>query len=113
MPHCIIEYSAPLHASIKPSQLISAVYNGAFNTNLFECNDIKSRVIPFDHYQSGSVKANFIHVTAKILSGRTLAQRKALSHAILAELKMLNGCATSLTVEVVEIERESYAKFVS
>ena len=113
MPHCLIEYSAQLNNTLKPAQLISAVYNGAFNAELFESNDIKTRVICFDDYQSGSVKANFVHVTAKILSGRSLAQRNMLSHAILAELKMLNCPSTSLTVEVVEIERESYAKVIT
>ncbi|GAA0817539.1 5-carboxymethyl-2-hydroxymuconate Delta-isomerase [Colwellia sp. D2M02] len=113
MPHCIIEYSAPLHAVLKPSQLISAVYNGAFNSELFENSEIKTRVIPFDNYQSGSVKVNFIHVVTKILSGRTLAQRKLLSQTILAELKMLNLSKTSLTVEIVEMERDSYAKVIT
>jgi 5-carboxymethyl-2-hydroxymuconate isomerase len=113
MPHCIIEYSAQLKNTVKPIQLISAVYNGAFTSELFESNDIKTRVICFDEYQAGSVKANFIHVIAKILSGRTLEQRNMLSHAILNELHMLNCSATSLTVEVVEMERESYAKVIT
>lgn len=113
MPHCIIEYSQGLQNTLKPSQLISAVYNGTFTSGLFEGDDIKTRVMCFDDYQSGSVKANFVHVVAKILSGRSLVQRNNLSHSILAELKMLNCCATSLTVEVIEIERESYAKVVT
>ncbi len=113
MPHCIIEYSANLAHTVKPSQLISAVYNGAFNAQLFEEHDIKVRAMCFDDYQSGSVKADFIHVIARILSGRSLEQRQSLSKAILAELKLLNCTATSLTVEVVDIERESYAKVIT
>ena len=113
MPHCIIEYSAQLQKTVKPTQLISAVYNGAFTSELFESNDIKTRAISFDDHQTGSVKANFIHVTIKILSGRTLEQRQKLSHAISNELNMLNCSATSLTVEVVDMERESYAKVIT
>ena len=113
MPHCIIEYSAQLTSTIKPSQLISAVHNGAFSTELFDEHDIKVRAMSFDDYQSGSIKANFIHVIARILSGRTLIQRQALSNAIVSELSFLNCSSTSITVEVVDIERESYAKIVT
>ena len=109
MPHCIIEYSKNLEAA----QLIDAVYQGARKSKLFEDDDIKSRTMEFDHYQSGSTKNSFVHVTTKILSGRNLEQRSMLSRLILSELESLSIQSTSLTVEVVEMERTSYAKVVT
>lgn len=109
MPHCIIEHSK----NLEPSKLIDAVYQGARKSQLFENDDIKTRTIGFDNYQSGSVKSSFVHVTTKNLSGRNLEQRSMLSQLILSELESLSFISTSLTIEVVEIERESYAKVVT
>ncbi|WP_019616595.1 5-carboxymethyl-2-hydroxymuconate Delta-isomerase [Psychromonas ossibalaenae] len=110
MPHCIIEYSSDLHTIVKPDQLIGAVFAGALNSKLFEAYDIKTRALCFDNYQTGPVKNAFIHVVVKILSGRTAEQRSILSGLVLTELKSFDFVSTSLTVEVVEIERSSYAK---
>jgi len=113
MPHCIIEYSKDLEEIIKPSQLLTAVYNGALSSKLFKSDDIKSRTLSFEHFQSGTIKSSFVHVTTKILSGRTLEQRVTLSNSIIAELKKLDLTSSSLTVEIVDIEKSSYAKIVT
>jgi len=109
MPHCIIEHSNDL----AQLSLLNAVYDGAKRSQLFGDADIKTRTIGFDHYQSGPTKESFVHVTAKILSGRSLEQRTMLAQLILAELEKLSLTATSLTVEVLEIEKASYAKVVT
>ncbi len=106
MPHCIIEHSL----DVEQTQLINAVYQGTLKSELFEDDDIKTRSMAFDNYQTGSVKKSFIHVTAKILSGRTLEQRSMLSQSIMSELKKLKYSSITLTVEVIEMERDSYAK---
>ena len=108
MPHCVIEYSRDLKA--QPSSLINAVFQGTLNSQLFEESHIKTRTIAFDNYQVGAHKESFIHVTAKILSGRTLEQRSMLSESIIAALAKLDINSVTITVEVVELERESYAK---
>ena len=114
MPHCIIEYSKDLEEVIGSEQLMTAVYHGAFSSQLFASNDIKVRSLSFENYQCGTVKSSFVHVVTKILSGRTLEQRIELSQEIItelkAELKKLDCAATTLTVEIVEIEKSSYAK---
>jgi len=108
VPHCIIEHSN----NFEPSALITAVFKGAQQSKLFEDSDIKTRTITFEHYQTGLQSQSFVHVTTKILSGRNLAQRQMLSQLILVQLESLNMLAVSLTVEVVEIEKASYAKVV-
>ena len=113
MPHCIIEYSKDLEEVIGTEQLMTAVYHGALSSKLFASNDIKVRSLSFENYQCGTVKSSFVHVVTKILSGRTLEQRIELSQAILTELKKLDCTATTLTVEIVEIEKSSYAKVLT
>lgn len=109
MPHIIIEHCESISSA---EQLMTVVDKGALCAELFEPNDIKIRAMSFKHHQSGTSSLAFIHVTARILSGRTLAQRQQLSACILDELKALNLREISLTVEVVEIEKQSYAKSV-
>lgn len=111
MPHCIIEYSKEIE--IAPSKLINAVYQGASLSQLFEENHIKTRTTVYEHYQVGANIEAFIHVTARILSGRTLENRTMLSQTVLSELKKLGLSKVTMTVEVIEMERESYAKEVT
>ena len=79
MPHCIIEYSKDLESELSLSNLLSSIFNGAVESNLFNENDIKVRAIAYDHFTSAESRQNFIHVNAKILSGRSLEQRNNLS----------------------------------
>ena len=116
MPHCIIEHSA----KIDSNALIPLVFNASLESSLFEQDgsDIKVRVLPFTHYQTGSLQsassqADFIHVSLRILSGRNTEQKLMLSRLVLESLATLNlkGCSTS--VEVVDIDRASYSKIIS
>jgi len=112
MPHCIIEYSKELEDEIKPSQLIERVYQGTLKSNLFIDKDIKLRTISFENHKIGNEKIDFIHVTVKILTGRSIEDKKALSHIILDDFKDIDIKPLSVTVEVYEIENESYSKLV-
>lgn len=110
MPHCIIEHSTELDGN----ELVSLVYQGALQSNLFQPqgSDIKVRAKPYSNYQTGSVDIHFVHVTLRILCGRTLEQKTDLSHLVLQQLKKVITQNCSVSVEVVDIETESYAKIV-
>ncbi|WP_426415311.1 5-carboxymethyl-2-hydroxymuconate Delta-isomerase [Aestuariirhabdus sp. LZHN29] len=112
MPHCIIEYSQELAANVDPGVLVDSVHAGAINSALFEEHAIKSRAIAYQYFRSGVQPQSFVHVTLRILSGRTLVQRKALSESVLSALTGLGLKGVSLTVAVEDMERESYAKVV-
>ena len=109
MPHCIVEHSPNLDANI----LLDAVCQGAVDSALFEITDIKTRASAFEHFQTNATQNEFVHVVVKILSGRSLDQQAQLSQSVLSRLKALNLVATSLTVEVVEMQRDTYAKFTN
>ena len=111
MPHCIIEHSSTISAQ----ELLSNTYAGALASGLFEPDgsDIKVRAQSFSCYQTGNNPTDFVHVTLKILDGRSLSQKQLLSKSVLDSLKSLALNQCSITVEVVDIERASYAKLVS
>lgn len=115
MPHMTIEYTKGLEGKVSPATLISAVFQGACNSELFNNDFVKTRSVGYENYQSGSTQNDFLHVTAKILIGRTPEQKQVLSGAILAELRLILGDVTPLTVtvEVVDIDKESHAEFIN
>lgn len=110
MPHCIVEHSS----TIDGNALIPLVFAGALESKLFEIDgsDIKVRAIPYSNYQTGNVDIGFVHVTLKILSGRTIEQKSKLSLLVLEKLKIQNLVNCSISVEVVDIDRVSYSKVV-
>ena len=108
MPHCIIEHSSTLVAA----DLLAAVYQGAVKSQLFDHKDIKSRAMAYEQHHSGDGITSFVHVAVKILSGRDIEQKNQLSNAVLQELVALNFSDTSLTVEILDIEKASYAKSI-
>jgi len=114
MPHMTIEYTKGLEKKVQPNALVKAVFDGACASALFNNDLVKTRAIGYDHYQYGLTSNDFLHVTAKILSGRTVEQKSTLSRAILSQLQSLLGKIEPLTVtvEVVDIEKESHSAFL-
>ncbi|TQV89436.1 5-carboxymethyl-2-hydroxymuconate Delta-isomerase [Aliikangiella coralliicola] len=113
MPHCIIEFATELEERINITTLIDSVHQGALLSELFEEKDIKTRAIAIDYFRTGIEKQPFIHVTVKILSGRSAEQRAALSNSIAHELRKLKISQISLTIEICEIEKSSYVKILT
>ena len=110
MPHCIIEYSKDLNETVNIEELVNTVFNGAVNSELFSSSHIKTRALTYNHYLVGETKTNFIHITVKLLTGRNSDQRKLLSDSIISELKKMTLPPISISVEVVDMEKESYVK---
>lgn len=108
MPHCIVEHSS----TIPNEELNKKVFKGALESQLFEADgsDIKVRSISYQHYQTGTKHEDFIHVTVRILSGRSDDNKKKLSQSVLSQLKTLPLSQASLTVEIVDMDRSSYSK---
>nr|WP_243749347.1 5-carboxymethyl-2-hydroxymuconate Delta-isomerase [Pseudoteredinibacter isoporae] len=108
VPHCIAEHSS----SIDGNKLLNAVFQGTLNSELFEADgsDIKARCIAYDQYMTGPEKTDFVHVQLRLLSGRTLEQKEAFSESVFKEVKGLNLGRCSITVEVIDIDTDSYSK---
>lgn len=113
MPHFIIEYAKGLEKTVDPDRLIDAVNNGAINSDLFEASHIRVRSTFYEDYISGYGRHDFIHVTLKILSGRTIKEKKYLSELVLKELEALGLSSISMTVEVIDIDKDTYSKKVT
>lgn len=121
MPHLIIEHSgnikkksiAALESKI---QEIMNVQEGDFDADQCKC-----RSLSFDEYFVGYLdesESSFIHVTLKVLTGRSVEVRNNLSQKIIEflqrfydELKLpTKRC--DISVDIVEMERQTYQKIV-
>jgi 5-carboxymethyl-2-hydroxymuconate isomerase len=112
VPHCIIEYAKEIEQSVSASDLVQMVHIGAVKSGLFEEEHIKTRAIAYEHFRTGSGDSAFVHVSLKILAGRNQQQRKSLTDHVLNELQAIPLSPLSLTVEVRDMERETYSKAV-
>ncbi|WP_019583928.1 5-carboxymethyl-2-hydroxymuconate Delta-isomerase [Thioalkalivibrio sp. ALE16] len=109
MPHLIVEYSQDLAAGPEVAVWLDAVHKAAHASGLFPESHIKVRAHPVAQYRVGGAVRPFVHVEVSLKSGRSLAQRQALSEAVLRALQDRVGEAV-ITVEVVEMEAASYAR---
>ncbi|MCB5160838.1 5-carboxymethyl-2-hydroxymuconate Delta-isomerase [Marinomonas algarum] len=112
MPHCIVEYSQNLAQEVPPADWLEAVKSACVASTLFAETDIKLRSTPYKSFVTGGQEDAFVHVTVRLLSGRSLEQRQQLSHLVLESLTQFSLKNVSFSVEIGEMERESYAKTV-
>lgn len=110
MPHCVIEYSKNLQKIVESSDLIAAVHQAAIGSDLFDTDDIRTRAAAFEDFQIRADKHGFIHVTLRILAGRTNAQKSQLSQKVLAALEAFNFNSIILSVEIRDIDTSTYVK---
>ncbi|MGB2064082.1 5-carboxymethyl-2-hydroxymuconate Delta-isomerase [Marinomonas gallaica] len=112
MPHCIIEYSQNLEQEVPPLDWMEAVQQACLESNLFEPNDIKLRAFACKHFITGGVQDAFVHVTIRLLPGRTSQQKSQLSQSVLDALCRFAVKQVSLSVEICEMVQDSYIRKV-
>ena len=111
MPHVIIEYAQPVAKNKSLDSMLLAIHQAVIDSGLFDENNIKTRLIPVTTYRIGNGKDTYLSVQLRIHSGRNEAQKKALSHAVLEAIRQQAWPVSVVTVEVVDMDRSSYAKY--
>ena len=108
MPHFVIDCSERILKIKSPIEIIQKVYDTAESTNLFDKGDIKVRVNPFEYFNIGNTKDDFIHIFANIMEGRTVSQKKNLSERIISELKTIFPDVPIISINVRDFEKATY-----
>ena len=111
MPHVTIEYSANLEADVEPMALVRAVHAAVLSQPVFEAVGARTRAARREHFlvADGDPTHAFIAITARIGPGRTLAERKTASEAIMKALHdtvkpIYESRGLLLSVEVAELD---------
>ena len=113
MPHIIIEYSEELLADTEVHTMLNAVHGSIADSGLFKASQIKTRAYPFKEFTNAGENDPYIHIQARIKSGRDANNKKCFGEVILAGFETLNIQASVITVEVIDMDRDSYGKYVS
>lgn len=115
MPHLTLEYTGNL-PGLDVKQALVSLNTVLMDSGYFEGPDIKSRALRVDDYLvgDGTEAGAFAHATLRLLSGRASEVKLKLANRLLDALLHSLGAdgvtPVQLTVEVVEMERLSYAK---
>lgn len=76
MPHFVIDCSENIIKIESPKKIIQKIFDAAESTELFKVGDIKVRINPFEYYNIGNTKGDFIHIFPNIMEGPTVSQKK-------------------------------------
>ncbi|WP_421807532.1 5-carboxymethyl-2-hydroxymuconate Delta-isomerase [Flagellimonas sp.] len=108
MPHFVLDCSDAVIKSQSPESIIQLVYQTAESTGLFDPQDIKVRINPFEHYIVGNAKDDFIHIFGNIMEGRSTEQKADLSRRIVSELKVLFPEVPIISINIRDFEKATY-----
>jgi len=117
MPHIVVEYTPNLGDLPFDAMLAAVTRRLAASSEVEDEADLKARVRCADPFRVGLQDAGraFIHVTLRILAGRTPEAKKDLSRRVADGMlehmpEFPSGLAVHLSVEVVDMDRGSYTK---
>ncbi|GAB3481261.1 5-carboxymethyl-2-hydroxymuconate Delta-isomerase [Marinomonas epiphytica] len=112
MPHCIVEYSQNLEQEVSPVDWMDAMKKACVDSELFSPDDIKVRSRPYKNFITAGQEDAFVHVTLRLLSGRTQTQKQHVSKLLLEALLSFSVKNVSYSVELCDMDRETYNKQV-
>ncbi len=120
MPHFVLEYSDNILEDMDFKDFFRKLHTLLVDVGPFNLSDIKSRAIRHQqfHVANGQESNGFVHLTLSIFKGRDLGIRQAVGEKLLAFLKRefarsFEELNCSYTVEVKEMEKETYFKATS
>lgn len=110
MPHLIIEYVPQALSNGGAQALVDAAHQAARDSGLFDTSHIRTRAHAVSDYRCGEDDRPFVHAQLRIKPGRDRQARASLSEAVLTALRGQVSAPVVITVEVVELAADSYAK---
>jgi len=113
MPHFIIEHG---NAFLTPADMQKAMEIAAAcgaQCGFIQPDDIKVRLTPYAHFLALDGRTSFVHMTVRLLAGRTGAQKEALAIALRAAMVARFPQIESISVEVCDMDPVSYKKHLA
>lgn len=115
MPHITIEHSADHAASVDWPVVLRELHRVTTAITGTDIRNCKSRVVRRDVYHVGDddCEDGFVHVDMRLLEGRSIANKRELTEAVLATLRTALSAeldSVQVTVCVHDLDRAVYAK---
>lgn len=112
MPHLILEYSANVIEKSQLNTLLKSIHPVLVEMLPADLGACKSRAIECAHFcvSNGNVNNAFVHVTLKIMSGRTEDTLKKVGEKIMAMLKAyfsesMGKLQLRISIEISELSK--------
>ncbi|MGF1691596.1 5-carboxymethyl-2-hydroxymuconate Delta-isomerase [Photobacterium kagoshimensis] len=112
MPNLVVEYADPVAERVNVAGLLDDLHRVMLASGLFEADAVKTRAYPCHNWLIGEdgVKQTFIHIELSLLSGRTVEQKRVLTREVMAELEKHAADINSLTIDVRDMDPETFLK---
>jgi len=110
MPHFVIETVAALDTPDDKNAAMRLVADTAAAQDTINAKDVKVRLYPCDHALALDGRTSFIHVTARLLAGRTTAQKDALACDLRDALAAQFPDVQSISIDVRDMDPDCYRK---
>lgn len=110
MPHFIIEHGNALHGAEDTNDAMQIAFQCGGACGFIGPADIKVRLRPYTDFFAGDGRTSFIHITVRLLSGRTTAQKENLSIALCDAFNARFPKVQSISIEMCDMDRGSYKK---
>lgn len=105
MPHIIIEHCAETEKSTDLKKLAQKLHQTLAAQESIKIESLKTRTLLTQNVQVGdSTQVNFLHITVKLLQGRSEELRKVMAQRLFDQAHKMLSQPTSLSVEVVELQ---------
>ena len=111
MPHIIVEYPEQRVNYTQVGAILESIHHAIADSGLFKADQIRTRAYAFKNFTNAGGSDPYIHIQARIKAGRDVDNKKQLGDVILKGLSALNIPASVITVEIIDMERESYGKY--
>lgn len=119
MPHLVIECSDNIPRELLTREVLGELHQALVNTGVVKRADIKGRVFfaPVSLIGDGTESDAFVHCRLALLPGRTAEKKREMSGGIYQVLRQALSAGVgagfrrcALSVELIELEGESYSK---
>ena len=113
MPHFVIEFGNALHSDAERQDAMQLAADCGANCGFINPDDIKVRLIPVSDFLMLDGRKSFVHTSVRMLEGRSVTQKKALSDALCNALSARYPQVASVSVDVIDMNAQAYRKNLS
>lgn len=110
MPHFIFEQGNALHSASDRHDAMQIAGEVGAGTGFIDRADIKLRIITFDDFVHLDGRSSFLHLTVRLLAGRTTDQKHNLSDALRTALDARFPQVGSISIEICDMDPDTYLK---
>jgi len=117
MPHITLEYSSNVREKFDSRSVLNRLITALSESGPYAMEDTKARITSYDRFQvaEGDADRAFVHLTLRILEGRTQEMIESAATALRSVLEEVfkaskESMRLSLTIEVIEMPKRLYFK---